>query len=648
MQQPPANSALALKIRNATSADDYMALGLSSWQSTMSKYSIADVVIIEQQLRSKKDRRNEELRCLINTTYRDLLGTTDDIQSLSEKMTKQHTLLSNLSHGDIKQELAVCDKSLERWVKETKANEAQLDKSAIESILRKLLFFADSRIEQSNLLMARLFYLHSLDGSNKPRDFLKSKYRKLLINCLSGEISPSDLLSYCIFFSVSVEDAFEDLLKLRFEGLEQKSLTKALTSISYTLKFASKYLASASLKSSILYQLESAQFSSEGTLCETLKTELRKQNIALLLNWDTLPRQVAEAASIPSRSKYSRDDKFPKRIIDLLQEYCRDQMGPVLDRASTDSIKSRDTLEGLIDLLRDVFGLFRKSRDLRNADFGSVFNIDKFLQAWKTKFHELIKANLGEVDFGLFKNKIKDKVSLEAIISFDSPLVNALTLVGAGKSSKIDVMGILDTRNKVTGSSAFTIVSQYEQVLQNVAKIRAVLGSLKEVFVKVKGSLDDDDEGDDEDDEWTSKHVALLEKEYTTSEEFITTCLAGLHSKILTELEKCSHKTIDECKFVLQIALSMHEAGTFDKIIGDMYSELAELIGTEFVSEMGENTSNTQLVLFQSREKLTRVFSGPSSLFTVCPRFESVFMPKYSAKVDVQPEEKTQSDLLFA
>lgn len=649
MQQPPANSALALKIRNATSADDYMGLGLSSWQSTMSKYSISDVVIIEQQLRSKKERRNEELRCLINTTYRDLLGTTDDIQSLSEKMTKQHTLLSELSHGDIKQELATCDKSLDRWVKETKANEAQLDKSAIESILRKLLFFADSKNEQSNLLMARLFYLHSLGGSSvQSRDFLRSKYRKRLTTCLSGEISPNDLLSYCIFFSESVEDAFEQLLKLRFDGLEQTSLSKALTSTSYTLKFASKYLASASLKSSILYQLESAQFSSGGTLCETLKTELRKQDIALLLKWDALPRHIAEAASIPPQSKYSRDDKFPKRITGLLQEYCREQMGPVLDHASTESIKSRDTLEGLIDLLRDVFGLFRKSRELRSADFGSKFNLDKFVQAWKTKFHALIKENLGEVDFTLFKNKIEDNTSPTAIISFESPLVDALALVGAGKSSKIDIMDILNTQNKVTGSSAFTIVSQYEQVLQNVAKIRAVLGSLKEVFVKAKGSLEDDDDDDDEDEEWTSLHVALLEKEYATSEEFITSCLAELHTKILAELKKCSHEAVDECKFVLQIALSMHEAGSFDETIDAMYSDLAGLIGTEFVGEIGDKTSNSQLVLFQSREKLTNVFSGSSSLFTVCPKFESVFMPKFSDKIDVKPDEKAQSDLLFA
>ncbi|KAG5363107.1 hypothetical protein CJU89_2264 [Yarrowia sp. B02] len=647
MQQPPANSALALKIRNATSSDDYMALGLSSWQSTMSKYSISDVVIIEQQLRTKKDRRNEELRCLINTTYRDLLGTTDDIQSLSEKMTKQHTLLSELSHGDIKQELTVCDKSLDRWVKETKSGEAQLDKAAIESILRRLLFFADTKNEQSNLLMARLFYLHSLEGSEQSRDFLRSKYRKRLTACLSGEISPNDLLSYCIFYSVSVEDAFKQLLQLRFDGLEHKSLTKALTSTSYTLKFASKYLASASLKSSILYQLESAQFSSEGTLCETLKTELRKQNIALLLNWDTLPRHVAEAASIPPQSKYSRDDKFPKRITSLLEEYCRDKMGPVLENASTESIKSRDTLDGLIDLLREVFVLFRKSRDLRGADFGSGFNLDKFVQAWKTKFHSLIKENLGEVDFALFQKKIEDKISPDAIISFESPLVDALALVGAGKSSKIDIMGILNTQNKVTGSSAYIIVSQYEQVLENVASIRTVLNSLKEVFVKVKGSLEDDDEDDDEDDEWTAKHVSLLEKEYTTSEEFITSCLAELHSKILAELEKCSHKTIDECKFVLQIALSMREPDTFDKLVENMYTELAELIGAEFVGEIGDN-SNSQLVLFKSREKLSTVFSGSSSIFTVCPKFESVFMPKYSAKIDVKPEEKTQSDLLFA
>ncbi|KAG5359869.1 hypothetical protein CJU90_5711 [Yarrowia sp. C11] len=651
MQQPPANSALALKIRNATSQDDYLALGLSSWQSTMAKYSISDVVIIEQQLRTKKDRRNEELRCLINTTYRDLLGTTDDIQSLSEKMTRQHGLLSDLSHGDIKQELSTCDKSLDRWTKETKANEAQLDKAAIESILRKLLFFSpDSKNEQSNLLMARLFYLHSLDGSSgvKQREFLRSKYRKRLANCLSGEISPNDLLSYCIFFSVSVEDAFKQLLQLRFDSLEQKSLTKALASTSYTLKFASKYLASASLKSSILYQLESAQFSSEGTLCETLKTELHKQNISMLLNWDTLPRDISEAASIPSQSKYSRDDKFPKRISSLLTEYCRDQMGPVLDHASTESIKSRDTLGGLIELLREVFGLFRKSQDLRSADFGSVFNLDKFVQAWKTKFQELIRQNLGEVDFALFKNKIEDKLAPHAIISFDSPLVEGLALVGAGKASKIDIMSILNTQNKVMGSSAYTIVAQYDQVLENVATIRAVLGSLKEVFARTKGSLEDDDEDEDEDEEWTSKHVAILDKEYNASEEFITSCLSELHSKILAELEKCSHKTVDECKFVLQIALSMRESGTFDKVVENMYSELAELIGAEFLSELGDNTSNTQLVVFQSREKLMRVFSGSSSLFTVCPKFESVFMSKFSDKMGIQSDDKAQSDLLFA
>lgn len=642
MQQPPANSALSLKIRNATSADDYMGLGMSSWQSTMSKYSIADVVIIEQQLRAKKDRRNEELRCLINTTYRDLLGTTDDIQSLSEKMTKQHTLLSDLSHGDIKQELAECDKSLERW-STVKQTQKHLDKPAIESILRKLLFFSEKK--EDNLLMSRLFYLHSLEG-DKSRDFLASKYQKRLVSALSGEISPTDLLSFCIFFSVSVETAFQRLLKLRFDGLELSNLTGALTSTSYTLKFASKFLASASLKSSILYQLESAQFSSEGTLVETLKSELKKQNIALLLNWDTLPNHVTEAASIPSESKYSRDDKFPKRIVALLEDYCKDKMGHVLEQASTASIESRDTLDSLIELLKDVFVLFRKSRELRQANF-SQFTLDTFVHAWKDKFHVLIKSNLGEVDFSLFSKKLVDSEPSPSIISFESGLVDALALVGAGKSSKIDIMGLLNAQNKVQSSSAYIIISQYEEVLQNVAGIRSVLSSLKEVFVKSKVSLDDEDDDDDEDEEWTSKHVSLLEKEYTTSEEFITTCLSEMHAKILQELNKCAHTTVEECKFVLQIALSMDEGTMFEEIVEKMYSELAELVGGEFVSEV-DDKSNAQLLLFKSREKLTGVFSGSCSLFTTCDKFDKVFMPEYTKKIDVQGEVKSQSDLLFA
>lgn len=622
--QVPHNSALSLRIAKATSQEDYLALGLSSWQAAMAKYSVSDCIIIQQQLKSKLDARTSDLKHLINTSYRDLLGTTDDIQYVSDTMATQHEQLSALSHGDIKREVAGCDRSVARFY--GSASSKKVDPKAIESALRSLLYFNPK--SGRNILMARLFYLSDLDHDTKSDSglWLHRRFAKELDASLVAQLTPEDFLAYCIFHRLGPLEAFQQVVDKRLAAESRgQSLVDVLAAVQKTLEFAHKYLRHASFKQSILYQLESAQFSGEGTLVDVVKSESEGAGISLLLQWTYLSDKVLSAPSTPVESKYSRDTSFPDKISSCIRNYAS-KAGVLLEQARDSSIKACASLDELIGLLKATFSLLRESRVLREEELGG-FTLELFTRQWKERFHAEIQHHMGSLDYDSISYKESPERPSEPIISFNSPLVEDLAKLGARKAAKIDIMSVLDAANKVTWTPAFAVISQYEDLLSNVADIGTELSKLKEVFSKSAVS----DYDDDEDDEWNQQQIATLEKEYSQSSDFVSKCVDDIHKEIRQKLETLPTETVDQCKYLLQICLvtnSDFANSDYGKLIETSYERLAQLLAQDFVI-----STCVELARFESIERVHNVL-GCCSVFTSSEEYEKVFQVRYGEAIE--------------